>query len=203
MSLTPSSGDASTPVVVTYDANGTFETREVVITITTTGTTGVPITDDFSISQAGSQGIEVVTDPVNLSALSKAEGAINVDVTLLGSARGWSASEAGSNPAGFLILGGTSGIAGDDVLIINYSENTGADLRNASVTLTATGGTGTAHKAVIRISQLGTGPNVVIDAPAGGRFSCTSCGRGYDCSGCDAYGRCFGLDCGGWGCESG
>ena len=126
--------------------------------------------DDVTFTQEGAQGITVVTDPVNVSNLTTAEGAINVDVTLLGSATGWSASEAASNPSGFLTLGGTSGVGGEDALIISYSENTEAALRTASLTLTATGGTGRADKAVIRISQLGTGPFVVVRAPLGEDF---------------------------------
>ena len=170
VSLTPDNGAGVTPVVVTYDANNTFVARNVVVSITTTGPTGVPITENISFTQAGAQGITVVTDPVNLSDLSTAEGAINVDVTLLGSATHWAASEAGSNPLGFLTLvGGTRGIAGDDVLTIRYGENTGVASRNASVTLTATGGTGTAQDTVLMISQLGTGPNVLV-SPSTGDF---------------------------------
>ena len=83
VSLTPSSGDASTPVVVTYEANETFVARDVVITITTTGATGVAISDDVSISQEGAQGITVVTDPAVVLNLSTAAGSIDVDVSLL------------------------------------------------------------------------------------------------------------------------
>ena len=41
VSLTPSSGDASESVVITYKANDAFDEREVRVAITTTGTTGV------------------------------------------------------------------------------------------------------------------------------------------------------------------
>ena len=167
--LTPSNGNASTPVVVTYDANDTFVARDVVISITTTGPTGVSITDDVSISQEGAQGITVVTVPAVVSDLSTAAGSIDVDVTLSGSATGWSATEAATNPAGFLTLGSASG-TGTDVLTIDYAPNTDAALRTATVTLTATGGRGTAQDTVLTISQLGTGPNVVVGAPTGEDF---------------------------------
>ena len=167
--LTPTNGDAITPVVVSYDANDTFVARDVVISITTTGPTGVSITDDVSISQEGAQGITVVTVPAVVSDLSTVSGSIDVDVTLSGSATGWSATEAATNPAGFLTLGSASG-AGTDVLTISYEENADAALRTATVTLTATGGRGTAQDTVLTISQLGTGPNVVVGAPTGEDF---------------------------------
>ena len=167
--LTPSNGNASTPVVVRYEANDTFVARDVVISITTTGPTGVSITDDVSISQEGAQGITVVTVPAVVSDLSTAAGSIDVDVTLSGSATGWSATEAATNPAGFLTLGSASG-TGTDVLTIDYAPNTDAALRTATVTLTATGGRGTAQDTVLTISQLGTGPNVVVVAPTGEDF---------------------------------
>ena len=40
VSLTPSNGDGSTPLEITYKANDTFDEREVRVAITTTGTTG-------------------------------------------------------------------------------------------------------------------------------------------------------------------
>ena len=43
-------------------------------------------------------------------------------------------------------------------------------LREGVVTLTAKGGTGTAQDTVLTISQLGTGPNVIVRAPAGEDF---------------------------------
>ena len=166
VSLTPSSGNASTPVVVTYEANGTFDARDVVIMITTTGTTGVSITEALTFRQEGSQGITVVTDPAVVLNLSTDAGSIDVDVSLLGSATGWSAAIT-DDTADFLTLGGTSGVAGTDVLTITYEENTDLALRTATVTLTATGGTGTAQDTLLTISQLGTGPNVVVSAPTG------------------------------------
>ena len=116
-----------------------------------------------------------------------------------GSATGWSASSRRvAILRTFLTLGSTSGVAGTDVLTIDYAQNTDLALREGVVTLTATGGTGTAQSvSVLTISQLGTGPNVVVSAPVDGKFSCTSCGRGDDCSGSGAYGRCYGLGCGG------
>ena len=87
------------------NANDTFVARDVVITITTTGPTGVSITDDVSIPQEGAQGIEVVTDPSDLSDLLTDAGSIDVDVRLLGSATGWSASAAATNPGGFSDFG--------------------------------------------------------------------------------------------------
>ena len=170
VSLAPDNGDGVTPVVVTYDANDTFVARDVVITITTTGPTGVSITDDISIPQEGAQGIEVVTVPADLSDLLTDAGSIDVDVRLLGSATGWSASVAATNPAGFLTLGSTSGGAGSAVLTINYTENTDLNLREGVVTLTATGGRGRAQDTVLTISQLGTGPNLVVRAPTGEDF---------------------------------
>ena len=100
VSLTPSSGDASTPVVVTYDANGTFETREVVITITTTGLSGIPLSRDISITQSGAPGLSVTTAPLDLASLTATTGTISVDVDFLGSAEGWDA-EITSDPGGF------------------------------------------------------------------------------------------------------
>ena len=169
VSLTSDNGDASKPVMVTYDANNTFVARDVVITITTTGPTGVPIMETLTFTQEGSQGIEVDTDPAVVLNLSTAAGSIDVDITLRGSAEGWSAVEADTNPADFLTLGGTSGVAGTDVLTIDYDGNTALALRTATVTLTATGGTGTAQDTVLTISQLGTGPNVVV-SPSTGDF---------------------------------
>ena len=194
--LTPDNGNASTPVVVTYDANDTFVARDVVISITTTGPTGVSITDDVSISQEGAQGIEVDTDPAVVSDLSKDAGSIAVDVRLFGSATAWEAVTT-TNPGDFLSLSEADGGAGTDVLTISYEENADLTLREGVVTLTATGGRGTAQDTVLTISQLGTGPNVVVSAPTGEDFLDTSCVSGDDCSGSGAYGRRYGLGCGG------
>ena len=64
----------------------------------------------------------------------------------------------------------TDGVSGTDVLTISYTENTELALRKGVVTLTATGGTGTAQDTLLTISQLGTGPNVVVRAPTGEDF---------------------------------
>ena len=167
--LTPSSGDGSTPVVVTYEANGTFDTRDVEITVKTTGATGVSITEDFTFTQEGSQGLTVVTRPADVEDLSTDAGSIAVDVSLFGSAKGWDAALT-TNPGTFLSLSETDGAAGTDVLTISYTENTDVALREGVVTLTATGGRGTAQDTVLTISQLGTGPNVVVRAPTGEDF---------------------------------
>ena len=169
VSLTPSSGDASTTVVVTYDPNPTFVVRDVVINFKTTGPTGVPITGNFPLTQEGAQGITVVTDPADVADLAAAGGTIDVDVSVLGSATGWDAALT-TNPGTFLVLDGTSGAAGTDVLEITYTQNADAALREGVVTLTATGGTGTAESVALTITQLGTGPNVVVRAPVGEDF---------------------------------
>ena len=169
VSLSPRNGDASTPVEVRYDANETFVARDVVITITTTGLTGISITEVLTFTQAGAQGIEVDTDPADVEDLSPALGSIAVDVRLFGSATGWDAAIT-NDIAGFLTLDVTSGVAGTDVLTIDYTQNTDLVLREGVVTLTATGGTGTAESVLLTISQLGTGPNVVVRAPTGEDF---------------------------------
>ena len=114
-------------------------------TITTTGTTGVPITEVLTFMQEGEQGIEVETDPLDLASLTATRGTISVDVDFLGSTAGW-AAELTTNPGDFLELDVLSGVAGDDVLTITYGENTTASLRTGTVTLRATGGTGTAEE---------------------------------------------------------
>ena len=86
-----------------------------------------------------------------------------------GSATGWDAALT-TNPGDFLRLSETDGAAGTDVLTIDYAQNTNLALRTAKVTLTATGGRGTAQDTVLTISQLGTGPNVVVGAPTGEDF---------------------------------
>ena len=80
-------------MVVTYDPNDSAfdSTRDVVITIKTTGPNGVSTTEDISFTQAGSQGITVVTDPANVTSLTASAGGIDVDVDLLGSATHWAA----------------------------------------------------------------------------------------------------------------
>ena len=140
VSLAPLSGSASEPVVVTYEANNTFDERDVVIIITTTGTTGVPITRSIALPQEGSQGIEVETNPANLTSLTASAGDILVDVDLLGSATDWNAAI--TTGTAFLSLNVETGVEGDDVLTISYGENTTVSSRRGSVTLTATGGTG-------------------------------------------------------------
>ena len=105
-----------------YAENMTTTSRDGAITLTSVGGTGASVTEKVSFTQAGSQGIEVGTVPRVVSNLPTALGSIDVNVRLLGSATGWSASEALDNPVNFLNLGGTtSGIAGsaciDDRLI--------------------------------------------------------------------------------------
>ena len=147
MTLAPTNGVASEPVVVTYRPNPTFATREVAVTITTTGPTGVPITGVISFTQEGSQGITVVTDPASLTSLTATVGAIDVDVDLLGSATHWAAEI--TTGGDFLNLSGETGVEGTDVLTIDYEENTTASSRTGTVTLRATGGTGTAQEYVL------------------------------------------------------
>ena len=56
------------------------------------------------------------------------------------------------------------------MLKITYTQNADAALREGVVTLTATGGSGTAESVALTITQLGTGPNVVVRAPVGEDF---------------------------------
>ena len=154
-------------ITVTYAANVTTSVRDGEITLTTEG--GSPaFVERVGFTQVGAQGLSVVTDPTDVTSLSRESGTIDVDVALLGSATGWSVRA--DDPESFLNLSGTNGVAGDDVLTIRYEENTGDVLREGSVTFTPTGGTGLANEAVISISQLGTGQNVVISAPVGSDF---------------------------------
>ena len=84
--------------------------------------------------------------------LTATAGNILVDVELLGSAGGW-AAEITTDSESFLDLVQMSGVAGDDVLTIRYGENTTASSRTGTVTLTATGGTGTAQDTVLTLTQ--------------------------------------------------
>ena len=114
-----------------------------------------------------------MTDPSDLTSLTAEGGTIDVDVTLLGSALGWSASEAGTNPADFLSLSSASGVAGPDgVLQINYKGNTTTSPRTGTVTLTATGGTGTIQDTVLTITQLAGAEHTLGNTPTYNACAC-------------------------------
>ena len=142
----------------------TFIARDVDVSITTTGTTGVPITEVLTFMQEGEQGIEVETDPLDLASLTATRGTISVDVDFLGSTAGW-AAELTTNPGDFLELDVLSGVAGDDVLTITYGENTTASLRTGTVTLRATGGTGTAGSVLLTLTQSGGSSHTLTSVP--------------------------------------
>ena len=156
-------GVASEPVVVTYGANSAFTEREVVVSITTTGPTGVPITENISFTQAGAQGITVGTAPANLASLTATASSISVDVDLLGSATHWAAEI--TTGGDFLNLSGETGVEGDDVLTITYGENTTASSRTGTVTLRATGGTGATGSVVLTLTQSGGASHTLGNTP--------------------------------------
>ena len=182
--LRSANGVASEPVVVTYGANSAFTEREVVITITTTGPTGVPIIEVLTFMQAGSQGITVVTDPASLTSLTASAGGIDVDVDLLGSATHWAAEI--TTGGDFLNLSGETGVEGTDVLTIDYEENTTASSRTGTVTLRATGGTGTAGRVLLTITQAEGAEHTFMPMPTFTpvicrRYSYGSRGLDFDC----------------------
>ena len=107
----------------------------------------------------------MVTDPPDLTSLTASGGTIDVDVTLLGSALGWSASEASTNPSDFLGLSSAGGVAGSDVLQISYNGNKTTSPRTGTVTLTATGGTGTVQDTVLTITQLAGAEHTLGNTP--------------------------------------
>ena len=141
--------------------------RSGILTLTEVG--GSPAyTIEIPFTQSGSvPALRVTTRPDLRAPLSSESGTIAVDVTLLGGATGWSATEAATNPAGFLNLGGTtSGVGGTNVLTITYGQNAGG-AREGVVTLSPSGG---GDPVLLTITQLGLAPSLVVSAPLGSDF---------------------------------
>ena len=85
---TPGGGEPNV-IMVTVGPNETTDSRNGEIMLTSEGGGGTAATQVVSFTQEGSQGIRVVTDPVDVASLSSAGGMFTIDVTLLGSATSW------------------------------------------------------------------------------------------------------------------
>ena len=87
---TPGGGEPNV-IMVTVGPNETTDSRSCAIRLTSEGGGGTAATQVVSFTQEGSQGIRVVTNPVDVTSLSSAGGMFTIDVTLLGSATSWGA----------------------------------------------------------------------------------------------------------------
>ena len=152
----------SNTITVRYEANGGALSRDGEIKINAfAGGGSVQVLVPFRQLGLGVPELSVATRPRDISTLSSAGGDILVDVGLLGSSTGWRAV-ATTNPGTFLSLGSSTGVGGDGVLTITLTENTTNASRTGVVTLTPTGGVGTAVDAVLRLTQFPPAPSLSV-----------------------------------------
>ena len=144
--LTSPSGLADESLVLTYDPNPTFETREVTVSVTTSGEAGISITENISFTQSARPPTFTFTSS-GLTSLPASSNAPVIDVTL-STATGFTA---------VLTQGGDFASIGTSVSTVTLSldENTAAGSRDGIITLTETGGS-PAYTVEIPFTQSGT-----------------------------------------------
>ena len=142
-----STGSTTQTGAITIMATPTENTgveRTATITLTTTGSTG---TADITITQAA--GPPTLTLSRTTASVDAMEQTLTVGVTLGGSAESWGVTE--TDDENFI----TTSEVGDDSLRITISKNSSTASREATLTFTTTGGTGTVMETLVITQAVG------------------------------------------------
>ena len=140
----PSSGTTGVIMVTVVGTPSDFRTSD--IEITTTGSTGVPVTKTVTITQ---EAVPTLSVDISSFSLGHDEGAAqNIVVTLGGSATGWNAS----SDSTFVMFTTSSGVSGDNVTFTLSSNDTGSE-RTAEIVITTDGSIGSDSAVTVMITQ--------------------------------------------------
>ena len=173
LSLEPSSGMGNGSFTITYAANQGIISRTGIVTISATGGTGTPATEELRLTQA--TGVEAPTHTISVSttttgvsvtpgmaAGTERDTTINIGLPTSGTeavfmigigegATGWTATKE-SDPGNFVSSVTSSGSNGTG-LTITYTENTTTSSRRATITLRTTGAVGPSITATLSLTQ--------------------------------------------------
>ena len=160
LNVMPSSGtDAmSNTTSINYTANTTGATRSAEVTFSVRETTEETNTITLVLRQLSASSaptLRVNTNPIDLSILPRAMGQVTVSIDVGGSATGWSVAE----DLDYLSVSPASG-NGDGTATITYLASTVNTVRRGLVTVSTTGGMGTAATWDLNLTQL-----PVVSAP--------------------------------------
>ncbi len=142
--LSAMSGTSSDRILTITYAENTGASRTATVTVATTGGTGSADMHTLTLTQQAPSPTVSVTAIDPLGAVA---GTVVATIDIGGSATGWTATKTGD----FIMLSAMSGTDGG-MLTISYAENTGAS-RTATVTISTTGGMGSAEK-ILTLTQL-------------------------------------------------
>ena len=146
ITVLPSPGTGIAGAIMVTVAGTSTDSRTSDIEITTTGSTGVPVTKTVTITQ---EAVPTLSVDNSSFSLGHDEGAAqNIVVTLGGSATGWNAS----SDSTFVMFTTSSGVSGGSATFTLSSNDTGSE-RTAEIVITTDGSLGSDSAVTVMITQ--------------------------------------------------